>query len=63
MQRQVKDRKTKADAGKLAGEIKGQPKRGEVGRMHRVTTEEQAHLELCRKLRDPKSILQEALDR
>ena len=63
MTRQVKDRKTKAGAEKLAKEIKGQLKRGEVGRVHRVTTEEQALLELCRKLRDPKSILQEALDR
>lgn len=63
MQRQVKDRKTKAGAEKLAKEIKGQLKRGEVGRVHRVTTEEHAILEMCRKLRDPKSILQEALGR
>ena len=63
MQRQVKDRKTKAGAEKLAKEIKGQLKRGEVGRVHRVTTEEQRLLELCRKLRDPHSILKEALDR
>jgi hypothetical protein len=55
--------KTKAGAEKLAKEIKGQLKRGEVGRVHRVTTDEQALLELCRKLRDPEFILQEALDR
>ena len=63
MTRQVKDRKTKAGTEKLAKEIKGQLKRGEVGRVHRVTSEVQALLELCRKLREAKSILQEALDR
>jgi integrase len=63
MQRQVKDRKTKAGAEKLAKEIKGQLKRGEVGRVHRVTTDEQRLLELCRKLRDPHSLLKEALDK
>lgn len=63
MTRQVKDRKTKAGAEKLAKEIKGQLKRGEIGRVHRVSADEQILLELCRKLRDPKSILQEALDR
>lgn len=62
MQRQVKDRKTKEGAEKLAKKIKGQLKRGEVGRVHRAPTEEQALLELCRKLRDPKAILQETLD-
>ncbi|HCI91227.1 MAG TPA: hypothetical protein DHV60_01565, partial [Verrucomicrobiales bacterium] len=39
MLRQVKDRKTKADALKLAKEIKTQLKRGEIGRVHRVTKE------------------------
>jgi|GEM_PF-1159566 len=63
MQRQVKDRKTKAGAEKLAKEIKAQLKRGEIGRVHRVSTEEQALLEICRKLRDPKAVLEEALGR
>lgn len=63
MQRQVKDRKTKAGAEKLAKEINAQLKRGEIGRVHRVTTEEHTLLQLCRKLTDPKSILQEALNR
>lgn len=61
MQRQVKDRRTKADAEKLAKEIKRQLKRGEIDKVHRATTEEQQLLEICRKLRDPKSILEEAL--
>jgi hypothetical protein len=63
LQRVVKDRKTKAGAEKLAKEIKRQLKRGEIGQVHRATTEEQQLLEICRKLRDPKSILQEALAR
>lgn len=63
MQRQVKDRMTKAKAEKLAKEIKAQLKRGEVGRVHRVTKEEQALLEICRKLPDPRRILEEALER
>ncbi|MFT6181731.1 MAG: hypothetical protein ACJA1W_004094, partial [Akkermansiaceae bacterium] len=53
MPRQVKDRKTKTDAEKLAREIRAQLKRGEIGRIHRVTKEEQALLEICRKLGDP----------
>ncbi|MFT6576158.1 MAG: hypothetical protein ACJA16_004365 [Akkermansiaceae bacterium] len=61
MPRQVKDRKTKTDAEKLAREIRAQLKRGEIGRIHRVTKEEQALLEICRKLGDPKRVLQEAL--
>ena len=63
MTRQVKDRQTKAKAEKLAKEIKAQLKRGEIGRVHRVTTEEQQLLEICRKLRDPKEVLEEALKR
>lgn len=63
MTRQVKDRKTKDEAIALAKEIKGQLKRGEIGRVHRVTTEESQLLELCRKLRNPREILEEALQR
>ncbi len=63
MQRQVKDRKTKAGAEKLAKEIKRQLKRWEIGQVHRATTEEQQLLEICRKLRDPKAVLEEALGR
>ena len=63
MLRQVKDRKTKADALKLAKEVKAQLKRGEIGRVHRVTKEEHHLLELCRKLSDPKGLLEDALDR
>lgn len=61
LQRQVKDRKTKAGVEKLAKEIKRQLKHGEIGQVHRATTEEQQLLQICRKLRDPKSILEEAL--
>ena len=57
----MKDRKTKADAETLAKEIKRQLKRGEIGKVHRATTDEQQLLEICRKLRDPKAILEEAL--
>lgn len=63
MPRQVKDRKTKGEAEKLAREIKAQLKRGEIGRIHRVTKEEHQLLEMCRQLRDPKAVLQGALER
>jgi hypothetical protein len=63
MPRQVKDRKSKKEAEKLAREIRSQLKRGEIGRVHRVTKEEQALLENCRKLGDPKRVLEEALER
>ena len=62
MPRQVKDRKTKKEAEKLAREIKAQLKRGEVGRVHRASDEEYELLELCRKLADPRRILEEALE-
>ena len=44
MPRQVKDRKTKADAEKLAREIKGQLKRREIVRVHRISADEHALL-------------------
>jgi hypothetical protein len=62
MPRQVKDRKTKKEAEKLAREIKAQLKRGEVGRVHRASDEEYELLKLCRKLADPRRILEEALE-
>lgn len=63
MRRQVTQRKTLAEAEKLAKDIKGKLKRGEVGRVHRATAEEQKLLELCRKLPDPRRVLEEALKR
>ena len=63
MPRQVKDRMTKAKAEKLAKDIKSKLKRGEIGKVHRATTEEQQLLEICRKLRDPNAVLEEALKR
>jgi len=63
MTRQVKERKTKEEAVALAKEIKTQLKRGEIGRVHRVTAEDQGLLKLCRQLRDPKRILEEAVER
>lgn len=39
MTRQVKDRQDEKSALALAQEIKGQLKRGEIGRIHRVTKE------------------------
>lgn len=63
MPRQVKDRMTKEKAEALAKEIKSQLKRGEIGRVHRITKEEYRLLELCRKLSDPERILKEAVER
>ena len=63
MLRQVKQRKTKKKALELAKEIKGQFKRGEIGRVHRITAQEAEWIRLCRKLDDPKRILDEAVER
>ncbi len=61
--RQVKQRKTKAKALALAKEIRGQLKRGEIGRVHRITKEEAEWIRLCRILDDPKRVLDEAIAR
>jgi hypothetical protein len=61
--RQVKQRKTKAKALALAKEIRGQLKRGEIGRVHRITKEEAEWIRLCRILADPKRVLDEAIAR
>ena len=63
MRRQVKQRSSKDGALELAKEIRGQLKRGEVGRVHRVTTKEAEWIRLCRQLDDPDRILQEAIER
>lgn len=63
MTRKVKERTTKEEAVALAKEIKAQLKRGEIGRVHRVTADDQELLQLCRKLRDPKQVLEEAVER
>jgi len=63
MTRQVKERKTKDEALALAKEIKSQLKRGEIGRVHRVTADDQELLQLCRKLHSPKRVLEEAVAR
>jgi len=63
MTRQVKERKTKDEALALAKEIKTQLKRGEIGRVHRVTADDQELLQLCRKLHNPKRVLEEAVAR
>jgi hypothetical protein len=60
---QVKQRKTKAKALALAKEIRGQLKRGEIGRVHRITKEEGEWIRLCRILDDPKRVLDEAIAR
>jgi hypothetical protein len=59
----VKQRKTKAKALALAKEIRGQLKRGEIGRVHRITKEEGEWIRLCRILDDPKRVLDEAIAR
>jgi len=63
MLRQVKQRKTRKKAIELAKEIRGQLKRGEIGRVHRITTKEAEWIRLCRKLGDPKRVLEEAIER
>lgn len=63
MPRQVKDRKNKKDAEKLAREIRAQLKRGEIGQVYRASAEEQELFKICRKLGDPKRVLEEALER
>jgi integrase len=63
MLRQVKQRKTKEKAVALAKEIRGQLKRGEIGRVHRITTAEAEWIRLCRSLEDPKRVLLEAVNR
>ncbi len=63
MLRQVKQRKTKEKALSLAKEIRGQLKRGEIGRIHRITTDEAEWIRLCRILKDPKRVLEEAVNR
>ena len=61
MLRQVKQRKTKEKAVELAKEIKGQLKRGEIGQVHRITTQEAEWIRLCRILKDPQRVLEEAV--
>lgn len=63
MLRQVKQRKTKQKALDLAKEIRGQLKRGELGRVHRITAQEAEWIRLCRILKDPQRILEEAVQR
>ncbi len=63
MLRQVKQRKTKEKAIALAKEIRGQLKRGEIGRVHRITAKEAEWIRLCRILDDPKRVLDEAIAR
>ena len=63
MPRQVKQRKKKADALELAREIRGQLKRGEIGRVHRVTAREAEWIRLCKILDDPERILNEAVEK
>ena len=63
MPRQLKDRRTKKDALELAREIKSQLKRGELGKIHRITQEDAELLELCHKLNDPKRVLEDAIKR
>lgn len=63
MLRQVKDRQTKEDALELAREIKAQLRRGEIGKVKRVTHEDGKLLELCHQLDDPERVLKEAIKR
>jgi integrase len=63
MLRQVKQRKTKKKAIALAKEVRGQLKRGEIGKVHRITAKEAEWIRLCRKLDDPKRVLEEAVAR
>jgi len=63
MTRQVREKKTKAEAMELAKEIKAQIKRGEIGRVHRITKDEAELIRLCRQLREPKRVLKEAIER
>lgn len=63
MPRRVKDRKNKKEAEKLAREIRAQLKRGEIGQVYRASAEEQELLRICRKLGDPKRVLEDALEK
>ncbi len=57
MLRQVKQQKTKEKALALAKEVRGQLKRGEIGRVHRITNQEAEWIRLCRILKDPQRFL------
>ena len=63
MRRQVKQRTNKEGAFELAREIRGQLKRGDVGRVHKVSTDEAEWIRLCRQLNEPERVLKEALER
>ena len=63
MLRQVKQRKSEKKAIALAREIRGQLKREEIGRVHRITAKESEWIRLCRIRDDPERVLEEAVAR